>query len=408
MWLNFKLWLEDSNHKIFFILAMFVLVIAAGAGLYNGINEYNAVKNRQAIIKKDAKNNNKYFSLLYVKQQKQSGTKNDVVLTYDLYLKKPFIATYTLNTQLKNFITSVQDKYNVQGNRVRAIGIRIYDRKIVWDKGLQPRAIAFYSVQQEIAHKELEKQDKKNKKQNKDKQVKQINGTTDNLDDSNQEALPAQAWDYTLNNTKPINYNQYDLTVIGFSQYDANAVTRPLTDQEFSFWLKMKLYQKILDTQNVDSAAILYLNYDLGGNVSYNDFVTISQDFEKFDKRESDMGDNTDYYPNQVTLQQQLAIYRPQLLYYVMSGEMVKSRTEAQRKLIQAQPQVYSAVIKKHNQVAAKTTDKFGGQNYYKNDPFVYITGPYKKKYPRFSRPAFTPELQNNSAFFNKTIAPGQ
>ena len=33
--------------------------------------------------------------------------------------------------------------------------------KLFWDKGLQPRAIAFYAVQQEIAHKELVKQDKR-------------------------------------------------------------------------------------------------------------------------------------------------------------------------------------------------------------------------------------------------------
>ena len=404
--LRFKLWLSEGWNMIIFVLACFAAVIALGAFTYSSVTRYNNVKNRVALVKKDAKINNKYFSQLYVKEQRQPNSKKDVVLTFDLYMKKPFIQTYQLNTQLKYFVQSVQDKYNIQGNHVRAIGIRLYDRKIVWDKGLQPRAIAFYAVQQEIAHKELVKQDKKNSKQNKDQKIKQLDGTTDNLDTSNQEALPTQAWDYTINNTKPINYNQYDLTVIGYSQYSADAVTHPLTDQEFAFWLKMKLYQKILNTQNVDSAAILYLNYDLGGNVTYNDFVTISKDFEQFDKRESDMGDNTDYYPNQVTLDQQLAIYRPQLLYYVMSGQMVASRTEAQRKLIQAQPDEYSAIIKKHNQEAAKTTDKYGKQNYYHGDPFVSILGPYKKKYPTFSRPAFSPELKNNSAFFNVTTAP--
>lgn len=407
MWLDFQLWLSDAKHKLIFVISMAILVIASLLGGYELINRYETVKNRVETIQADQKHNDEYFDQLWFQSRLEPNTKNDVILTYDLYLKDPYISAYQLNTELKYFVNSVKDKYNITGNHVRAIGIRLYDRKIVWDKGLTPRAIAFYSVQQQIANQQLQKQEEKNKQQYKANQVKQINGQTANLNPSAQDSLPEQAWNYTTSNTGKINYNDYDLTVEGFQQYTKGA-SKPLTNQEFAFWLKLKLYQKLLGTNNIASAAILYLNYDLGGNVSYNNFVTISQDFDKFNQREVSLGDNTDYYPNAVLLKQDLAIYRPQLLYFALSGNMVKSRTEAQKDLIEMQPGVYNNVIQQHNKAAAKTTDKFGGQNYYKGDPFIATTGPYKRSYPKFERPAFSPVLTENNAFFKKDIAPGQ
>lgn len=403
---DFKAWLNEKPiHKISFVLGVFAIILSLVGLFAAGFNKYSEISNRTELLQQDEQANNKYFEQLWVKEEPQANTK-DIILTYDLYLKDPYISTYTLNTKLKNFVQSVKDKYNVNGNRVRAIGIRLYDRKIVWDKGLQPRAIAFYAIQQEIATKNMQSQEKKDKN-NKDLQVKQMDGTTADVSAAQQDSPQEQSWEYTLDNKGKIDYNDYDLTVTGFQQYDKDAVNKPLTNQEFAFWLKLKLYQKILGTSNIDSAAILYLNYDLGGNVSYNDFVTISQDFEKFNNREKDLGDNTDYYPNDVLLRQKLAVYRPQLLYYALSGNMVKSRTEAQKKLIEMQPGTYNAVIREHNKQAAETTDKYGAENYYKGDPFVAVLGPYKKKYPDFSRPEFSPILSENSAFFNKSDAAG-
>lgn len=405
MWLSFKIWFDDATHKIVFTIIALIVIGVLGTGTYLQVQKWNRMHTRVQLLEKDASKNDKYFSQLWEKKQTQSNDKNSIILTYDLFLKKPFTSAYTLNTALQQFITSVKDKYNVNTNQVRAIGIRIYDRKITWDKGLQPRAIAFYSVDQSIANKALTKEAQKQNNDN--NTVKNLDGTQTVNNAANDDSLGEQSWNYTTSNTGKINYNHYELTVVGYHSYNQDNTSRPLTDQEFAFWLKLKLYEKALASTNIESAAALYMNYDLGGMPSQDNFVTISKDFEEFDKRQNDIGDTTDYYPNSVTLKQQLAVYRPQLLYYILSGKNVKSRTEAQKELIQAQPSQYSAVIKAHNKEAAKTTDKYGAQNYYKGDPFVAILGPYKKTYPTFSRPDFSPNLQENSAFFSKVNAPG-
>lgn len=405
--LQFKIWMQDPRKKLIAILLGLALVVGLGITVTQMALTYQKVESRTALIEKNAKKNNKFFSELYMKKNEVTNSKKgEITLTYDLYLKKPFIQTNDLNTELRNFVQTVLDKYNVTHNVVKAVGIRLYDRKIVWDKGLQPRAVAFYSIQQEIASKEIKKG---NGASNKDGNItiEQADGTKDEINTYTNTTLPEQAWNYTISNNEKINYQQYDLTVLGFNQYDTTAITKPLTDQEFGFWLKLKLYEKIIGSNNIDSAVMMYMNYDLGGNVSYQDFITIAKDFEEFDNRESKLGDATDFYPNDVTLRQMLAVYRPQLLFYVLSnGQMIKSRTEAQKQLVETQPQVYSKVISDHNKEAAKSTDKYGAQDYYKGDPFVALIGPYKKKYPEFSRPEFSPILQENSAFFQKASSP--
>lgn len=407
MWLKLKLFFSDD--KNFFITVIVGIILFFGIAFfgYKEVHTYLQEKSAVEKIETEKKENNKLFQQLWFnKRELSDGT---YVLTYDLYLDDPFISSYQLNTKLKNFFDSVKIKYNVGDKpKVRAIGVRLYDRKVVWDKGLQPRGIAFYSISQDIANKRILEEEKKNKDKDENLEVKQLDGTKDVLTNGNQDSLMEQSWNYTLDPKTKIDYNEYDLTTSGFQQYNKNAVAKPLTDQEFIFWLKIKLYQKVLDAKDISSAVMLYMNYDLGGKVPQEDFLAIADEFKKFDKRQSDLGDNTDYYPNDVKLRKLLAVYRPQFLWYALSGENIKSRTTAQRKLIENDPNSYTQKITEHNKEVAKTTDEFGGQDYYKDDPFVAIVGPYKQKYPAISRKEFSPVLSENSSLFGKTIAAGQ
>ena len=405
-----------KEHIITIVVALLAVVLGIG---YLGVREvitYNKVVAMPSKIKDDAKQNNKNFSILGKNITKQAdGT---IVITYDLFMKKPFTNANTINSQLSQFCDTVKDKYNASSikPKVRGIGIRLYDRKLVYDMGLTPRGTAMYAMDPDYASQIATKQNKKQaKNQGKDNNVAQIDpatGKQQGVITSNTSLSPVQiAWKETLDTKNKVNYDKWTLTTYGIQSYSKSNISKPLSNKEFAFWLKLKEYEALLGSDNIDSAVQLYLNYDLDGLTDENDFIEIAKSFEKFNDRENNLGDSTNYFPNTVLLRQYAAIYRPQLLYYILSnGTMVKDYRKAQEKLVNMSPDMYAQPIKQHMQEVANHSDSYGKINYYvkyingkeeNTDPFSGQTGKLRNKMPLyFERPQFSPLPIMNNAWY--------
>ena len=413
--LRVQSWLQNSTATI--SLSMIGMVIVGlllwgyGKQVYN---LYQVTHEPADVVKFQRQNEQNFVILGDPKPVKNSdGT---ITLTYDLYIKHPFANADKLNSELSTFCQTVREKYNAGSpHHVRAIGIRLYDRKLVYDMGLTPRGTAMYMMDTTVAAKIGANQDKKEERQQGKQKQRMINPATGGKGQyitANSSLSPVQlAWKETLDTKNKVNYKNWALTTQGLLSYHRDAVSKPLSDQEFAFWLKIKEYERLLGTNNVDPAVQLYLNYDLNGMTNQNDFISISKEFDKFNKREVDLGDETNYFPNRALLLQNCAIYRPQLLYFILSnGKMVKSYSKAQKKLVDKNSSEYASVIKQHMDKVSHNTDSYGKVDYYHEmmdgklrnvDPFSGIVGKKKSSsMPYFQRPDFSPIPELNNAWY--------
>lgn len=343
---------------------------------------------------------NKYFAVLDEKIQPSNGNGNYVVA--DLFLKKPYCTDSQINNALYNEANFIVEHYNGSHNdKLKAIGFRIYDREIVWKMGLTPRCIADYTVQPAIATKAENKQQQKQQQQILGKQKAKQMAKQPIM---NTVTPASQCWDYTLSDAnKHPNYAQYNLNLYGFTPYNPNQTTRPLSNQEFAIWLKLKMYQSAIGGSSFDSAVQLYLNYDLNGQVNQQDFNAIAENFLELNKRETDLGDNTNYFPNQKLLRQELAIYRPELLCLILTGKTPHNYFSAQKAILtSSNGKQYKSVIEKHTKDIGEHTTKYGGMDYiYKGDVFAGLTGnSATKHYPNLHDYPFSPNLLENNKLY--------
>ncbi|MCY8636571.1 hypothetical protein MOD96_01980 [Bacillus sp. S17B2] len=336
---NVRYFVED--HKRWFgwgiaavLIGLLILVLvlpdkSGSAGV--GSNTNNELKE----LKAGSKELEEVFSQL---QETPVGT-SDSLPAYEvsLYLKQPFISEDDLTADIQKYVDLMKLKVNDDKNDKYLLGlkIKVYDRKIVFDKDLTPRATAYYMLKKESS------KDSKTEDQ------------YDSLGDQDE-----LIWDKTLQQTKNPNYKEdYQLLVNGFSELDDSQKITPLSDEEFAFYLKLNMYNSLMgDTYG---GAQLYLQWDLGRNVSNDGVVAIVNEFENFEKRQTDIGGLDDYYDNVDYLKQDLAIKNPQFLLFATTNEVVDDAQEAQKKLIESDPDLYTQVIEDHIQEKA---DQLGEQ----------------------------------------------
>lgn len=397
--IKFKFWYEEYGKtitKILIVVALTLGFVGLGMNIFHTAQKQNNTQEMNYNLAQS----NKMFAVLNESVQPSNGNGNYVVA--DLFLKKPFCTDSQINNALYNEANFITEHYNGSHNdKLKAIGFRIYDREIVWKMGLTPRCIADYTVQPAIATKFENNQQQKQQQQilgkKKAKQMAQqpiMNTVT-----------PAsQCWDYTLSSeNKHPNYSQYNLNLYGFTAYNANQSSKPLSNQEFAIWLKLKMYQSAIGANSFDSAVQLYLNYDLNGQVNQQDFNAIAENFLELNKRETDLGDNTNYFPNQKLLRQELAVYRPELLCLILTGKTPHNYFDAQKAILSSSNgKQYKSVIEKHVKEIGEHTTEYGGMNYiYKGDVFAGLTGnTATKNYPNLHDYPFSPNLSENNKLY--------
>lgn len=369
MWDNIKYTREDWKEYyplrfwggIFGIIAVIILGIWLSIRVPVGYDKNGDPKensNEQITqLKKDSKTLRKTFSELNVMDV--STDKNHPILQISLFLKNPYVTQDDLSNDLNLYIKTLKTKYNSgKKKEIRAIRFDIYDRKIVYDKGLTPRATAYYMRDSLDVLKENKKDEQEQER---------ANATAD---------TNTYIWQKTVEETKRPNYDDYTLNISGFTAYDAN--TNALSDEEFAFFLKLKLYSAIAGSDT--AAAQLYLKWDLGASLDSDGQGLMVDEITDFMEREYNTGDKTEYYDNPDLLKQSLAVQRPQFLLFATTDELQLNRLDAQKELIKNNSDLYKDVIAEDASKRAKSIKKDGTSSYKEGKDFNATTGTMAKK----------------------------
>ncbi|MFV1457744.1 hypothetical protein, partial [Bacillus mycoides] len=234
----------------------------------------------------------------------QGLTAKNPVFKTSIYLKQPFLTEDELRNHINDYITTLKQKYNVDGKYLTGLELNIYDRKLIYDKELAPRATAYYMLkdkkeEEEKDNSEAPKKDAmgneiKSGKIKVERQVDKLNGV----------------WEETVSQKGEPKYEDYELLITGFESLNKEASVKPLTDEEFAFYLKLNQYSAI--TGSLTGGAQLYLQWDLGQNVFKDGVGAILKEFKAFSERQTKLGGLADYYDSVDVLKKRLAVERPQ------------------------------------------------------------------------------------------------
>ncbi|KLA07012.1 hypothetical protein B4086_5488 [Bacillus cereus] len=285
-------------------------------------------------------------------QTSQQGIhKENVVLKVALYLKQPFLSEDELRTHLDDYMKLLKQKYSVDKKYVTGLEVSIYDRKIVFDKELQPRATAYYMLKK---NKEEEATEDEQTEPKKDAFGNEIKRTKTNV--ARKVDMSREVWDETIAQSGEPKYENYEWVVTGFEPMNKETPTTPLSDEEFAFYLKLNQYSALMGS--LTGGAQLYLQWDLGQNVFKDGVGAILKEFKTFSDRQTKLNGLADYYDNVDVLKKKLAVERPQFLLFAETKEVVDDKEEAQAKLIKFNPNLYTDAIKENiDKVAEELKD---------------------------------------------------
>jgi len=247
-----------------------------------------------------------------------NATVNEKYPAYEvyLYLKEPFITKLDLENKLKDYIDIFKWKTN---NTLSGLKIYIYDRKEVYDKDLKPRATVYFSE----------------KLTSEDLLDVSEGGDRERGEDTNE-----MNFRDTIGKDEAPDYEDYDIVVREFRPMRYKDGVEPLTDQEFSFYLKLDMYSTLIGGSRYGGAKT-YLQWDLGKDVYKDGVVSIEREFKDFRDRHLELNGQVSYYDNEYLLKQDLVIENPQFLLFVTEGEVEDDPIEAQRKLLESNAELY-------------------------------------------------------------------
>ena len=364
-------WDEFKYYSSTSMMFMFIFVcLIMGSLAFSGYEGYHYFAESQIAKQKSTKlknyqNYNKQFSILG--EQVNKNANGTVNVVYDVYNMKPYTSPSMVSTRINDLITKAKLKYNDGSKKkLAAMAVRVYNRKILFNYGLTPNALYEYALSVDN---------------------KRFSNNTSSADDNY-----TRVWQATnTQSASDIDYDDYNLTRQG--NLDTNSKD-PLSDQEFAFWLKIKMYETYLDATSVDSSVKAYLNFDLGVTSDYSSVVQTIKEFKAFDQRVSDTEGQTNFFPNKVLLKRAMVQYRPQLVYFLETGNVENSYTKAQKDLIKLSSSKYKSIIESHLKQAG---EKHNG-NVLFDDPFKpYITATNVKE---ASKLPFEPVLSENNKWF--------
>lgn len=293
-------------------------------------------------MEKKAESLREVFSELQTVEQ--GINRDNIVLKTSLYLKQPFITDEELRTQLGEYVEILKKKYNVDKKYVTGLDISIYDRKIVFDKELQPRATAYYMLNAKKDDKVKEDESQTPQEGQKDMFGNPIKKTTPQT--QNKTEKDKAVWEDTISQKGKPKYEDYEWVVNDFEPLNKDIPVKPLSDEEFAFYLKLNQYSTLMGSPT--GGAQLYLQWDLGQNVFKDGVGAILKEFKAFTERQTKLGGLADYYDNVDKLKKKLAIERPQFLLFAETQEVVDDKSEAQAKLIKFNANLYTDAIKEN------------------------------------------------------------
>lgn len=349
MKLKLKFFIEDNWKVLLGVIGglaiVLIVIIALVGNKGNGLPEDAPKENSEemfAVMDKDSEELKKVFSDLLTVDK--SADEKYPILDVSLYLKQPFIDESDLKNALDKYVEMLKYKYNVskEGKYILGVQIKLYDRKIVFDKGLTPRGTAYYMLDKS---KELEKIEK-NKK------------LSEEVSDSGVTDPNIIVWEQTVLDYKRPDYEDYRLTLAGFQPMKRNTAMNYLSDEEFAYYLKLKLYSTLVG--NDTGGVKLYLQWDLGKDVTKDGLASILKDYRNFMDREKNTGIIVDYWDNPDKIKQELAIVNPQFVYFIETNKVEPDYSESQKQLILKNPELYKLPIENYINEVTEYLDENG------------------------------------------------
>lgn len=314
-----KWWIEDHLKEIVSIGVVFFIVFGGVkvVQMYEDDGSPEGVEESLVFLIETSQQLKNTFSLL---EEREIGVDDNYpVVEVSLYVKEPFITSVFLEQALLDYTEALKLTYKTKGQDVKAIRYILYDRKILWEKGLKAKGVYEYRLPTSVVSAE------------------DVNTTTFGTETQTYDEV---AWDLTINEKGKPKYVNYELE--GRYQYlKRKQGVDMLSDQEFEWFLKYDLYQALGNGFN------LYLTWDLGAQPREEGRTTIKRQFDEFVDRLGSINDYTSYYDYPDGLKRELVIDKPQFLYYTETGEVAKDDEDARRKLLEFKPSLYTSPIDK-------------------------------------------------------------
>lgn len=314
-----KWWIEDHLKEIVVIGVVFFIIFGGVkvVQIYEDDGSPEGVEESLVYLIETSRELKETFSLL---EERHIGADSKYpVLEVSLYVKEPFITSVFMEQGLSDYTEALKLVYATKGETVKAIRYILYDRKILWEKGLKPKGVYEYRLPNSVVTAE------------------DVNTTTFGTETQTYDEV---AWDLTVKAKGKPKYVNYSL--VGRYQYlRRRQGVDMLSDQEFEWFLKYDLYQVLGNGFN------LYLTWDLGAQPREEGRTTIKKQFDDFVDRLGSINDFTSYYDYADSVKRELVIDKPQFLYYAETGEVAKDDEDARRKLLELKPSLYTSPIDK-------------------------------------------------------------
>lgn len=300
---DYKQWVLGG----FFLLLAALLAFAvinndSGTTTAEGDEDFSQIRQQQ-------ENAMYYFSLLDVSDM---GVEGESVIMMDVFLKRPLQSEENITQAYNDLVEVIKYKYTTNDNLLKGARIEVYDRMVQYEEGVEPVGLVMYTP-------------------NRDTSIAVVHGEEANLEGITIDYLETM---WTAAQTIPAEEIDYELynTIVN---YDANTdVDKPLTDEEFQFYLKMNRYMVM--TGGWEEGIRKYLEWELGVVEDLVSTDMVEQGYMDFINRVADKGIKFDYYEQyEWALKSEMLIRNPKWVYYLETGEYTTSDLEALKGVVQ-------------------------------------------------------------------------
>lgn len=250
------------------------------------------------------------------------GTDNTLSLNYNLYVRKPFTDSSTIEKTLQEFLDLLKLQTKSEGKTLRMLNVNLYFREALYRENLDPSGTFKYMLDYNKLDIEKLQVDSK-----------YINGSVDDI---------AQGETNLAKKVKYENYKEY----FTYEELKTDKNVVGLTDEEFESYIKLDKYAALGGGYN--AGVNLYLRWELGANTSKTSYLNISEQFKSFRQRLIAIGEPSEYFQNSnnlVVLKDKLLVENPQLLYFVDTGIVEKDPTLARKELLDSNSNEYSGSL---------------------------------------------------------------
>lgn len=284
------------------LMAFAVLNNNSGTTTAEGDEDFSQIRQQQ-------ENAMYYFSLLDVSDM---GVEGESVIMMDVFLKRPLQSEENITQAYNDLVEVIKYKYTTNDNLLKGARIEVYDRMVQYEEGVEPVGLVMYTP-------------------NRDTSIAVVHGEEANLEGITIDYIETM---WTAAQTIPVEEIDYELytTIVN---YDSNTdVDKPLTDEEFQFYLKMNRYMVM--TGGWEEGIRKYLEWELGVVEDLVSTDMVEQGYMDFINRVADKGIKFDYYEQyEWALKSEMLIRNPKWVYYLETGEYTTSDLEALKGVVQ-------------------------------------------------------------------------